>query len=79
MAPRIVPTSACCQSEVAYYSRAHHNQIHEFVDCLVAGTSPRYTGYNGKRDIQTTMATICSAKEGVAVKVAEVTDERFNR
>ncbi|TAT84811.1 Gfo/Idh/MocA family oxidoreductase [Rhizobium ruizarguesonis] len=67
------------QSEVSYYSKAHTNQIHEFVDALTSGSTPRYTGHNGRRDIQTTMAAICSAKEGVAVKVAEVTDERFNR
>lgn len=67
------------QSEVSYYSRAHINQIHEFVDALTAGAAPRYSGHNGRHDIQTTMAAICSAKEGVAVKVAEVTDARFNK
>jgi hypothetical protein len=64
---------------VSYYSKAHTNQIHEFVDVLTSGKPPRYTGHNGRRDIQTTMAAICSAKKGVAMKVAEVTDERFNR
>ena len=67
------------QSEVSYYSRAHTNQIHEFVGALTSGTKPRYTGVDGWRDIKTTMAAICSAKEGVAVKVSEVTDERFAR
>jgi len=67
------------QSEVSYYSRAHTNQIHEFVGALTSGTKPRYTGRDGWRDIKTTMAAICSAKEGVAVKVGEVTDERFAR
>jgi predicted dehydrogenase len=67
------------QSEVSYYSRAHGNQIREFIRALTRGQTPRYTGYNGRRDNQTTMAAICSAKEGVAVKVGEVTDERFNR
>jgi predicted dehydrogenase len=65
------------QSEVSYYSRAHTNQIHEFIDALQTGTTPRYTGVDGWRDIRTTMATICSAKEGVVVKVSDVTDERF--
>ena len=67
------------QSEVSYYSRAHRNQIHEFVDALIVGRPPRYTGRDGLREIRTTMAAICSAKEGAAVGVDEVTDERFNR
>jgi len=67
------------QSEVSYYSRAHSNQIREFIRALMTGRIPRYTGHDRKRDAQTTMAAICSAKEGVAVKVGEVTDERFNR
>lgn len=67
------------QSEVSYYSRAHRNQIHEFIDALTSGKAPRYTGRDGLREIRTTMAAICSAKEGVAVKVEEVSDERFAR
>jgi len=67
------------QSEVSYYSRAHNNQIHEFIGALVSGTTARYTGHDGRRHVQATMAAICSAKEGVAVKVGDVTDERFNR
>lgn len=65
------------QSEVSYYSRAHQNQINEFVDALTSGRRPRYTGEDGYRDIRTTMAAICSAKEGAAVKVEDVTDQRF--
>ena len=67
------------KSEVSYYSQAHTNQIHEFVDALTAGKAPRYTGNDGWRDVKTTMAAICSAKEGVPVKVSEITDERFTR
>ena len=67
------------QSEVSYYSRAHRNQITEFIEALTQGTAPRYTGADGRRHVQTTMAAICSAKEGVPVKVAEVTDDRFAR
>lgn len=65
------------QSEVSYYSRAHRNQIHEFVDALTGGGTPRYLGADGLRDVRTTMAAICSAREGVPVKVREVTDQRF--
>jgi predicted dehydrogenase len=67
------------QSEVSYYSRAHLNQICAFVDALIAGKTPRYTGLDGRRDVQTTMAAITSAKEGVPVRVAEVTDGRYGR
>ncbi|MEL0329726.1 MAG: Gfo/Idh/MocA family oxidoreductase [Deltaproteobacteria bacterium] len=65
------------QSEVSYYSKAHQNQINEFIDALIGGRKPSYTGEDGKRDVQTTMAAICSAKEGLPVRVAEVTDLRF--
>ncbi|MFN0190598.1 MAG: Gfo/Idh/MocA family protein [Aestuariivirga sp.] len=65
------------QSEVSYYSIAHRNQIHELIAALKTGRKPRYTGLNGLRDVQSTMAVICSAKEGQPVKVADVTDQRF--
>ncbi|WP_142524031.1 Gfo/Idh/MocA family protein [Raoultella ornithinolytica] len=65
------------KSDVSYYSAAHVNQIHEFIDALVAGKEPRYNGRDGTRAVQTTIAAICSAKEGVPVKVAETTDARL--
>ncbi len=64
-------------SEVSYYSKAHQNQINEFIGALISGHKPMYTGEDGKRDVQTTMAAICSAKEGLPVRVEEVTDLRF--
>jgi predicted dehydrogenase len=67
------------QSEVSYYSRAHLNEIETFVAALTSGQEPLYTGEDGARDVRTTMAAICSAKEGVPVRVAEVADDRFNR
>ena len=66
-------------SEVSYYSRAHRNQIFEFIDALVAGEESRYSGEKGLRAVQTTMAAICSAKEDKPVKVEEVTDERITK
>ncbi|MGN0184546.1 MAG: Gfo/Idh/MocA family protein [Aristaeellaceae bacterium] len=63
-------------SEVSYYSRAHKNQIDSFVDSLIHGRQPRYDGEKGLYAVQTTMAAICSAKEGRPVRVCEVTDER---
>ena len=65
------------QSEVSYYSKAHMNQIHEFVEALTSGVETRYTGGHGLKEIKTAMAAICSAKEGLAIKVDEVTDARF--
>lgn len=66
-------------SEVSYYSRAHRNQIFEFIDALIAGKESRYSGEAGLRAVQTTMAAICSAKEDIPVKVQEVSDERVSR
>ena len=66
------------QSEVSYYSRAHLNEIHEFIEALISGEPPRYVGTDGRHAVQTTMAAICSAKEGTPVRVAEVTDERYS-
>ena len=68
---------AIWQSEVSYYGQAHANQIREFVAALLAGTHPRYGGQDGLRHVRTTMAAIRSAKEGVPIKVDEMTDERF--
>jgi predicted dehydrogenase len=67
------------QSEVSYYSRAHLNQIREFIKALIIGEAPRYVGTDGHHAVQTTMAAIISAKEGKPVKVEEVTDERYSR
>jgi predicted dehydrogenase len=67
------------QSDVSYYSCAHQNQIFAFVDALRRGDAPSYSGEDGRRDVRTTMAAICSAKEGVPVRTSEVNDERFNR
>jgi len=64
-------------SEVSYYSQAHTNQIHEFVDSLISGKPPRYSGLDGLRAVRSTMAAICSAKEGKPVKVDEVSDTRL--
>ena len=66
-------------SEVSYYSRAHRNQIFEFVDSLIEGREPSYNGIAGTRAVQSTMAAICSAKEDAPVKVAEVDDARYNK
>lgn len=67
------------QSEVSHYSRANLNRIHAIADALIAGRQPRYTGEDGRRDVRTTMAAICSAKEGVPVRVDAVTDDRCGR
>ena len=67
------------QSDVSYYSRAHKNQIGEFIGALTRGTLPRYTGTDGLHQVRTTMAAICSAKEGVPVRLADVTDARYSR
>lgn len=65
-------------SDVSYYSRAHRNQIFEFIDGLISGEGTRYSGRDGLYAVQTTMAAICSAKEDRAVKVSEVSDTRYS-
>jgi len=67
------------KSEVSYYSQAHINQIYDFVNALVDGVQPPYTGVDGTWAIKTTIAAICSAKEGKPVLVNEVSDERYMR
>jgi predicted dehydrogenase len=67
------------ESEISYYSQAHINQIHNFIETLVKGDRLKYCGKDGIRAIRTTMAAICSAKEGMPVKVEEVNDNRINK
>jgi predicted dehydrogenase len=66
------------ESEVSYYSRAHVHRMHEFVDSLTGGRPSRYTGRDALRDLRVAIASICSAREGLPIEVAEVTDERFH-
>ncbi len=65
------------ESEVSYYSSAHVHRMHEFVDSLIGGRPSRYTGRDALRDLRVAIASICSAREGLPIEVAEVTDERF--
>jgi predicted dehydrogenase len=73
------PADEVWVSEVSYYSHAHINCIGEFVDALTAGREPSYSGRDGLRDLQATIASICSAREGVPVRVAEATDARLHQ
>lgn len=65
------------ESEMSYYSHAHMNLIHRMVDSLLEGKEVPYSGEQGVHDVKTTLAAICSAKEGVPVEVDEVTDARY--
>ena len=67
------------ESEISYYSQAHINQIHNFIETLTKGERPKYSGDDGVRAIRNTMAAICSAKEGIPVKVCEANEDRMNR
>jgi predicted dehydrogenase len=63
------------QSEVCYYSQGHINQVHHFVDSLLAGRAPRYDGRRGVRAVQCTLAAIRSAGENRPVRVADIPEE----
>jgi predicted dehydrogenase len=60
------------QSDISYYSQGHINQVHHLIDSIVNDEPPRYTGKDGVRAVQCTLATICSAREGRPVRVSEV-------
>lgn len=62
-------------SEISYYSRAHINQIHHFVDSILGGQMPRYAGEAGLHAVRCTLATILSAMESRPVRVEEVPED----
>ena len=63
------------QSDVCYYSQGHVNQIHHFVDSVVAGTTPLFSGEDGVRAVRCTLAAILSATEIRPVQVEEISPE----
>lgn len=65
------------QSDISYYSQAHTNLIHRLVDSIINQTAVPYSGEDGVRDVKTTLAAICSAREGRPIKISEVTDELY--
>jgi len=62
-------------SEVNYYDQAHTNELNHFIQCLLEDREPRYTGENGKKDIQYTLAAIKSAIEGNPVNPDSVPED----
>ncbi len=60
------------ESEICYYSQGHINQIREFVDSVLSGAKPSYSGEDGLRAVRCTLAAIVSAKEGRPVKADEI-------
>ena len=63
------------ESEICYYSQGHINQIRDFVDSVLAGGKPSYSGEDGVRAVRSTLAAIVSAKEGRPIKVDEIPAE----
>jgi len=50
-------------SEINYYNKAHRNEVRHFIDCLVDGKKPRYSGGDGRIDLRLTLTAIRSAIE----------------
>ena len=63
------------ESDICYYSQGHINQIHDFVDSVIAGTKPTYGGEDGVRAVRCTLAAILSATERRPVQVEEIPSE----
>ena len=63
------------ESEICYYSQGHINQIRDFVDGVLSGTKPSYSGEDGLRAVRCTLAAIVSAKQGRPIKVDEIPAE----
>lgn len=59
-------------SVVNYYDRAHRNEMDHFIDCILHDKEPRYTGEDGKKDVQCTLAAIKSAMEGRPVRPSSI-------
>jgi predicted dehydrogenase len=57
---------------VNYYDKAHGNELDHFIDCVRLDREPRYTGENGRKDIQCTLAAIKSAMEERAIEPASI-------
>ena len=60
------------ESEISYYGQGHMNQVHHFVDSIIAGTDTRFAGEAGIHAVQCTLAVIRSAREGRPVAIREV-------
>ena len=60
------------ESEISYYSRGHINQVHHFIECVLSGSPPRYSGEDGVHAVRCTLAAIRSAELSVPVKIEEI-------
>ncbi len=60
------------QSDIAYYSQGHINQVHHLIDCILHDAEPCYSGEDGVHAVQCTLAAIRSAQEGRPVRVDEI-------
>ncbi len=60
------------QSEIAYYSQGHVNQVHHLIDAILTDRPPRYDAADGVRAVRCTLAAIRSAETGQPVAVDSV-------
>lgn len=68
---------AIWQSDICYYNQAHANLINELTESLIKEKPSPYPCERAVHDLRTSVAAICSAKEGVPVKVSEADDRRM--
>ena len=60
------------QSDIAYYSQGHINQVQHLIECILEDREPRYTGADGVHAVRCTLAAIRSAQTGRTIKVEEI-------
>lgn len=60
------------EAEVSYFRDAFPNEINHFIECVAEDRKPRYSGEDGKKDLQCTLACIKSATDKKQVAIDEV-------
>jgi len=62
-------------SVVNYYNQAFKNELDYFANCILKDEKPRYTGEDGRKDVQITLAAIKSVLEDRPIRPAQIPRE----